>query len=305
MGKGYANLTFQTYQLVKDKQDARGHWQKFFHNGETNLIQCAEQLEAPQEILEATYSNCTWQNETLGAAKGVAYGNKNELTNLGYRFGLVGYPEEVTTNGDRIKKTALQYIENHDHSRFVCNFGIVNPGNELIQAGDRSLWYKVQPYLIGLLAAKGIPMLWQGQEFGENYFLPESGLGRVVMFRPLRWDYFYDPIGKSVISLVRKLVKLRRQQPQFRNGNYFFYNHSDRYHSKNVLLFSRYTQDKFSLVALNFSDSEQTVPFWFPITGNYQEELHGENLIDVPSYEEYWLTIPSNYGRIWTATTSN
>jgi glycosidase len=77
--------------------------------------------------------------------------------------------------------------------------------------------------------------------------------------------------------LVRKLVKLRRQQTQFRNGNHFFYNHYDRYHSKNVLLFSRQYGDTFSLVALNFSDSDQSVPFWFPISGNYQEELHGEN----------------------------
>ena len=214
---------------------------------------------------------------------------------------LDGYPEEVTTDGDKIKKTALQYIENHDHSRFVCNFGIINRDNDLLKEGDRNLWYKVQPYLIGMLTAKGIPMLWQGQEFGENYYLPEQGFGRVMLFRPVRWDYFYDAIGKSAIALVRKLVKLRRQQTQFRNGNYFFYNHYDRYHSKNVLLFSRQYGDTFSLVALNFSDSDQSVPFWFPISGNYQEELHGENnLSGVSSYQEYWLTIPSNYGRIWT-----
>lgn len=305
-GKGYANLTYHTYQTVKDKKSAGGHWQRFFNNEDINLIQCAEQLEGPKEILEQTYSNCTWQNETLGAAKAVAYGNRDQLANLGFRFGLDSYPEEVTTDGDKIKKTALQYIENHDHSRFVCNFGTINRDNDLLKEGDRNLWYKVQPYLIGMLTAKGIPMLWQGQEFGENYYLPEQGFGRVMLFRPVRWDYFYDSIGKSAIALVRKLVKLRRQQLQFRNGNHFFYNHYDRYHSKNILLFSRQYGNTFSLVALNFSDSDQSVPFWFPISGNYQEELHGENnLNSVPSYQEFWLTIPSNYGRIWTVTASN
>jgi len=304
-GEGYANLTFHTYQTVKAKQDAGGYWQRFFNNGDINLIQCAEQLEGPQEILEKTYSNCTWQNETLGAAKGVAYGNRDELTNLGFRFGLSGYPEEITNNGDKLKKTALQYIENHDHSRFVCNFGTIARDNDLLKEGDRSLWYKLQPYLIGMLTAKGMPMLWQGQEFGENYYLPEQGFGRVMLLRPVRWDYFYDSIGKSAIALVRKLIKLRREQSQFRDGNYFFYNHYDRYHSKNVLLFSRQHADKFSLVALNFGDSEQSVPFWFPISGDYQEELHGQNhLSDVSSYVEYWLNIPSNYGRIWTVSGS-
>lgn len=300
-GQGYANLTFTTYQTVKAKQDAGGHWQRFFNNGDNNLIQCAEQLEAPQEILEKTYSNCTWQNETLGAAKGVADGNRDQLTNLGFRFGLSGYHQDITSNNDKLKKTALQYIENHDHSRFVCNFGTIVRDNDLLQEGDRSLWYKLQPYLIGMLTAKGIPMLWQGQEFAENYYLPEQGFGRVMLLRPVRWDYFYDPIGKSAITLVRKLVKLRREQAQFRDGNYFFYNHYDRYHFKNILLFSRQHANKFSLVALNFSDSEQSVPFWFPISGDYQEELHGQNnLSGVPSYQEYWVTIPSNYGRIWT-----
>jgi len=104
----------------------------------------------------------------------VAHGNQNELVNLGLRLGLFGYPEEVAGNDDTIKKTALQYIENHDHSRFVCNFRTIFRGNELLGEGDRTLWYKVQPYLIGILAARGIPMLWQGQEFGENYYIPEQ-----------------------------------------------------------------------------------------------------------------------------------
>ncbi|BAZ32901.1 hypothetical protein NIES4074_54080 [Cylindrospermum sp. NIES-4074] len=302
-GVGYANLVFNTYNTVKDKQNAGEYWQRFFNNNTINLIQCAEQLEGPKEILEQTYTNSTWQNETLGATQSVARGNKGDLANLGFKFGLDGYPEEITVNGDKIVKTALQYIENHDHSRFVCNFGTIARDNDLLQEGNRELWYKVQPYLIGLLTAKGIPLLWQGQEFGENYFLPEQGFGRVMLLRPVRWDYFYDSIGNSLISLVRKLIKLRRQQSQFTQGNHFFYNNYDRYHSKNVLLFSRQYGNKFSLVALNFGDSEQSVPFWFPIAGDYQEELHGENnLIGVPSYSEYWVKIPGNYGRIWTVT---
>ncbi|WP_017717339.1 alpha-amylase family glycosyl hydrolase [Kamptonema formosum] len=304
-GKGYANLTYHTYQTVKEKKDDSGHWQKFFNSGAIHLIQCAEQLEAPQEILWSTYSNCTWQNETLGASKAVAYGDRDRVTDLGFRFGLDGYPAEVTANSDKIAKTALQYIENHDHSRFVCNFGTMNRDSDLLREGNRDLWYKVQPYLIAMLAGKGIPMLWQGQELGENYYLPEAGSGRVMLFRPVRWDYFYDSIGKIVISLVRKLIKLRREQPQFQYGNYFFYNHYDRYQSKNVLLFSRQHGNSFSLVAHNFGDSEQWVPFWFPISGDYQEELHGiDNLPNVPSYSEYWLKIPSHYGRIWTVKTA-
>jgi len=304
LGLGYANLVYKTYQMVKARQGVSGHWHRFFNNGSINLIQCAEQLEGPREILEKTYSNCTWQNGTLGAARGVAHGNQNELVNLGLRLGLFGYPEEVAGNDDTIKKTALQYIENHDHSRFVCNFRTVFRGNELLGEGDRTLWYKVQPYLIGILAARGIPMLWQGQEFGENYYIPDQGLGRVLIFRPVRWDYFYDPIGRNTIALVRKMIRLRLKHPQFRYGEHFFYNHYDRYLSRDVILFSRRYGNNFSLIALNFGDREQRVPFEFPFSGNYREELHGyDNLKDISGGGDSWLTVPGNYGRIWTLET--
>jgi len=56
--------------------------------------------------------------------------------------------------------------------------------------------------------SKGIPMLWQGEEFGENYFLPDSGAGRVSLLRALRWDYFYDESGQRLVSLVRRLLRI-------------------------------------------------------------------------------------------------
>lgn len=126
-----------------------------------------------------------------------------------------------------------------------------------------------------------------------------------MLFRPTRWDYFYDEIGKAIIQLIRKLIKIRRENYEFRYGEHYFYNHYENYQSKNVLLFSRKYNDKFSLVALNFSDYSQDVPFSFPFDGNYLEKLHGNdephlNLKGIKNGVESTLTIPSNYGRIFT-----
>lgn len=304
--EGYANLTYQTYQTVKAKAAGGGHWQRFAAppgaaDDALRLVQLAEQLEAPRAILEQTYSNSTWQNETLDAARSVARAAPNSLERLGMQLGLAGYVRETTANGDRIPKTALQYIENHDHERFICNFGLLRQNEGLFQEGDRDRWYKLQPYLIGLLTSTGIPLLWQGQELCENYWIPNDGLARVMLVRPVRWDYFYDGVGRAVIGLVRKLLRLRRQRAEFRGGEHFFYNHHDRYQSRGVLLFSRWQGGAFSLVALNFSDADQTVPFWFPIAGDYQELLHGQDtLTGVQALAQRAITIPSNYGRIWS-----
>ena len=303
-GLGYANLVYETYQLAKGKIGSMDHWQRFFDGDKIRLIQCAEQLEGPVEVLENTYSSSTWQNQTFDAATAVAKAAASEgwdwLTSLGNKLGLVGYPTEVKINDDTIEKSALQYIENHDHYRFVCNFRtITRDDNDLLKEGDRSLWYKVQPYLIAIMAAKGIPLIWQGQELCENYFLPEGGMGRVVMFRPMRWDYFYDPIGKRTIWLTRRLMKLRRKI-QFQRGEHWFYNDLERYQSHGLLLFSRWAGDAFSLVALNFTDSDQKAYFSFPLGGDYYEEIHGGGCFKAIAGERREILIPSNYGRIWT-----
>jgi maltooligosyltrehalose trehalohydrolase len=101
---------------------------------------------------------------------------------LGLQLGLNGYPTSVTANNDTLPKTALQYIENHDHQRFICNFDTVSVDNDpddvLLQEGDRdNNWPKVQPYLIALMTAKGTPLLSEGQEFCENYWIPAAATG--------------------------------------------------------------------------------------------------------------------------------
>jgi maltooligosyltrehalose trehalohydrolase len=54
---------------------------------------------------------------------------------------------------------------------------------------------------------------------------------------------------------------------------------------------------------MNIGDSDQTVPFWFPLGGDYVEKLHGGtlDLKGVPQLGQVYLTVPRYYGRVWTA----
>lgn len=296
---GYSNLVYSTYQKVKETNGA-GHWQRFFHNGEINLIQCAEQLEAPVEIVEKTYSNCTWQNETLNAAEAVSAGQFGRLYDFGMQLGLNGYPDQANHGLDTLTKTALQYLENHDHPRFICRFGTDSLYKEVLREGKRENWFKLQPYIIGLLLAKGIPMIWQGQEIVENYDVPDSGPARIGTLRPVRWERFYDEVGKSMIWLFRKLLALRRQEAVFRRGEYYFYNNWDQHQWRGLLLFERHDADTWALVALNFSGYNHIIDFTFPRAGDYLEQLHGrDNLPGITAGQTVSLQIPSNYGRVW------
>ncbi len=299
LGQGYANLVFETYQTVKAKT-ADGHWARFDNQGRFTLIQCAEQLEDPKGVVGTTYTNATWQNATLSAAAGVASGDRGRLHDLGLLLGLEGFPGLVTHNQDLVEKSAFQYLENHDHSRFLARFGIVEGDNDLFDKADRSRWYKAQPYLIALFTSRGIPLLWQGQELGADNVVPDRGFARIGLLRPMPWELFYDDEGRRLLQLVRRLTRLRRTHRQFQDGGFFFYNDWPAYQSKGVLLYSRSNAAHFSLIALNFTDEEQHVPFAFPRTAPCVEMLHQADSFAATAGLTRVLTVPSNYGRVWT-----
>ena len=298
-GSGYANLVYHTYQTVAATAGT-GHWQRFFSNNSINLIQCAEQLQKPVLTVEQTYTNCTWQNATLDAANRVASGDRQALADFGRRLGLLGYPRVASHNGQTLEKSAFQYLENHDHPRFICRFGTANLYREVIREGQREHWFKVQPYVIGMLLGQGIPLLWQGQEIVEKYDVPADGPARIGTLRPVRWELFYDEAGRGMIRVVRKLLALRNTEQVFRRGEFYFHDHWDRWQSRGLLLFSRWIDTTYALVALNFTDVEQTTAFWFPIAGDYTERLEGRaHLSAVPAGHAVSLTIPSHYGCVW------
>jgi maltooligosyltrehalose trehalohydrolase len=298
-GVGYANLVYNTYQTVAAGGPV-GHWKRFFNNSQVNLIQCAEQLQKPVEAVEKTYSNCVWQNETLAAANDITAGIRGAITDFGMRLGLLGYPRSATLNSDTLPKTAFQYLENHDHSRFICRFGTDDLYKNVLREGRRENWFKVQPYLIALLLSTGVPLLWQGQEIMEKYDVPDDGAARIGTLRPVRWELFYDEPGRNTIGLIRNLLKLRNSQDVFRCGEYYFHNDWNRWQSNGLLLFSRWIANKYALVALNFTDADLDTVFWFPIAGNYQDCLHGrDSLNNVVPYQPVNISVPSNYGKVW------
>jgi maltooligosyltrehalose trehalohydrolase len=301
---GYGELAYETFRFVASKRGVGGSWERFFApDGAIRLLQVAENLDNPVEVLDRTYSTATWQDWTLAAAADVAQSRAPQrIRDFGRALGLLSYPESMSYGADVLPKTAVQYIENHDHWRFLCNFTMSRDqaDGDPFAVGDRSRWYKVQPYLIGLLSSKGVPLLYEGQELSENYSLPTQGIARIAVLRPVRWDYFYDEIGRATIWLVRTMIGLRRNRAQLRGPGHRFYDRQD-LAEQDLMFFSRFTQDAWTLVALNFGDADRTVPVSLPVDGDYREELHGVDLLGIRTGIRTPVTVPSNYGRMWTA----
>ena len=309
-GKGYAALVYETYQFVATGAGAGPYWARFGNGGHVNLIQCAEKLDDPVGILYQSYSNSSWQDATLSAASDLAAGRATNPGTFGLDLALFGYPDQAGRGGGAAAFTmptaSVQYVENHDHPRFLDNFGTINPDSDpLFWEGNRNLWYKLQPYLIALLTAPGIPLLFQGQEFGENYTLPVSGLGRTLLLRPVRWEYFYDGFGQSLVHLVRALLNIRKNFPQFRGGPTDFFN-VPYYTGSGLVVFSRGTGNQFSVVAVNLTDAAVSTTLTLPQSGIYQEHLSRElgyanpQDLNATAGAATAVQVPSNYGAVWT-----
>jgi len=63
--------------------------------------------------------------------------------------------------------------------------------------------------------------------------------------------------SQSVLNWYRQLIKLRRSDPAFYDGDYIALNESD----PNVMGYLRKSKSDTALVALNLSDQQQTITF--------------------------------------------
>lgn len=308
VGQGYADLVYRTYQ---DSQAAATFPRFNGGNGRSKIIQCAEHLPDPAGIMRETYSNCAWQNSLLDRTRDMARWNYVS-EHLAHRLDpeFLGFPSEFRNpaTGDTLPVAPFQYFESHDHPRFINQFGQLRLGDLLGELyGNRDRYYKMQPYIIALYAAKGIPMLWNGQEFGENWGVPNWGIGRNLFERPLHWEHFYDAAGKALVRLHRIMGTLRRRQRALRSRGYFYYYFDQNHLRQGVIAFRRDAaaaggQPAESLIViLNFSDNDRDVWIPFPRAGTWREQIDGTRPAVQTAANDQWagVNVPSNYGAVY------
>ncbi len=172
----------------------------------------------------------------------------------------------------------ITYIENHDHSTVTE------------QCGGRSAWWRTQPLAIALLTAAGAPLIHNGQEFGDQYWFPEDGHGR-VMPRAVRWQFADDDTGRRLRRLYTHLISIRLQHPALRTLNFYPDPYDERTatfdgagfgvsQDRGLAVFHRWGPDgqgrteKF-IIVLNFSANEQQLDVPFSDNGTWHELLEG------------------------------
>jgi pullulanase/glycogen debranching enzyme len=197
-------------------------------------------------------------------------------------------------------KGPVTYIQNHDHSSLVS------------QSGGRERWFKTQPAAIALLTSPGAVLIHNGQEFGEDYFIPQHGENGRVAPRPLRWAEHGaesgDFIGGRLFALYRRLIAIRTQHPALRSNNFFPYpsNHPDGYGAwpnRGVVIYHRYGFDSDGkverfIIAINYTDVDQWIDLPFSSNGIWEDLLNDLSAV-VSGFRLSQQRIHSNWGRIY------
>jgi 1,4-alpha-glucan branching enzyme len=311
MDAGYRTLVQQTYLhslSLPRFQNAAG--------GYSRIVQCAEALDKAATVMSQSYTNSAWQNGLLYLAESVASG---AVPDDSYAHQLdpyfMGYPASTTAvdaagNPLQMPVAPFQFLESHDHSQLIVYASQGSDSNDPIPEGDRSRFFKLQPHAIALYTLQGIPMLWQGQEFADNYGLPDNGLDRVHLERVTHWEYFYDANGQPLISLYRRLGGLRRSVAALRSRASFYY-WQQSLQGTQVFIYSRHAvatsanAESWALVLINFSDAAGAVNAPFPVAGTWREMLDDSlraTPLEVSPAQDgalVSLVVPSNYGQIW------
>ena len=291
--------------------------------GRPNIIQCIEHLEKctiqdieyePIEVFNKTYANACWYEDLRASvenrfAKGSLDESLIRLLDLDAR----GYKLRYESGEEELVKSPFVYLETHDHSNFISYF----PARDLQKdyfgesQGDRyASWYLTRPYVIALFTAPGTPMIHNGQEFGENYILPESGMDRVLNFRFLRWENTEDLPGRMLLRLYQQLISIRKKHPSLRSrgpNSFWYYNRYDPQTGdagsycppSGVYFYKRQSDNEVALVALNFTGQELSVPHPFPNVGVWRDPLHESVVTNTPQKRCPKTSIPSNSGCIY------
>ena len=290
--------------------------------GRPNIIQCIEHLEKciiqgvefePVDVFNKTYANACWYEDLRSRIENqFAKGNLDEslirLLDLDARGYQLNYESE-----EGLVKSPFVYLETHDHSRLISYFPARSLQKDYFgeSQGDRyASFYLTQPYVIALFTGSGTPMIYNGQEFGENYIVPESGMDRVLNFRFLRWENTEDRPGRMLLRLYQQLISLRKKHPSLRSrglNSFYYYNRYDpqtgevgNYRPpRGVYFYRRQSDNEIVLVALNFTSHELSVPHPFPDIGVWRDLLYDSVVINTPEKRCPKVNIPSNYGCIY------
>ncbi|HEY9742795.1 MAG TPA: alpha amylase C-terminal domain-containing protein [Coleofasciculaceae cyanobacterium] len=176
----------------------------------------------------------------------------------------------------------VNYLATHDREHLMRELG----DRGIV---DEAAFGRAKLAAVLLMTAMGVPMLWMGEEFGEDKRKSET----VTQPQKIAWPLLERGLNRDLFEYYKKLIALRKQNPALQSDNIEFFHENP---EAKVLAYSRWNEEgSCVIVVANFSDNLLTgyhIPnlpasgIWHEWLGGYDVEA-GENdmAIDLPGYE--------------------
>ena len=187
----------------------------------------------------------------------------------------------------------LVYAESHDESRIIY---------EAVNYQGMSLTTAYQKSKLGatvLLTSQGTPMLYHGQEFGQNG--TSHGPSGNLQPQPLQWNNLTTDNVLDLFNYYKKLILLRNNYSVLKSSNIEL-----KYQSTftKSIVYWRVNGSEEVVVAANFSPNPKTIDIEFPHNGTWYNYLTGDSItIDTNWYGSY--DIPSSTALLFLSEIPN
>lgn len=184
--------------------------------------------------------------------------------------------------GYKSSVNVVNYLSTHDHEHLLRELG--NRG-----IFDKDAFRRAKLAAALLLTAMGIPMLWMGEEFGEQKRKSKT----VTQPKKIAWPLLEKEQNHDLFEYYKKLIALRKQNSALQSDNIEFFHENL---EEKVLGYIRFDQEDSRVVVIaNFSEQNKSgyhIPdfpcagTWHEWTGNYDVEAGVEGIkIDIESFQ--------------------
>jgi len=277
-------------------------WSTALKDYDSTVYQIAEHLPSNPWLIENTDLSSGWHDSFHDRLLNDVHGQS--LSTMSIMRQIVGL-HEYSDWGDpyNSRTQAVKYMVSHDEQSILQEMVTFN-SYSIEEARNRDKFYATM-----LFTSLGIPMLFQGQEFGlQTGWNDDNNNGNYddekLQYRPVDWSLLDTDIGQSHLEHYSKLARLRKSNPAFYKGTFYdLY----RYTSQKVIVYgykdeSPNNNDDQVVVIANFSSLERTienVPFLS--SGTWYDVLSPINAITIGEdnyYDEY--SIPAKSAIVFT-----
>ena len=249
---------------------------------DNDVYQVLEHLPQDPAVISGTKATSGWHdtfhdqmkaNLREGQFEGSSYGN----------MGITAQAIHYAGDGFADESEVVNYTESHDEQRIIWE-AQTNPAIDYDSAVKKS---KLGAAI--LFTSTGTPMLYHGQEFGED-------TERTIDPNPLHWEHLEEPVGSALFQHYSRLIWLRRNYPSLTSGNLFTALQDNTNHTIAFWRWTDATTDSV-VVAANFDPSAKAVSVAFPVTGTWYEFL-GDSAVSVGA-SPLVVTIPGSEALIY------